>query len=285
MKNKLVAFLVVFVFLIPLGSVRASSGSEVSITKDGAVSMTNVKVMQIFGSTLATRLYWDDAFIRLTIKTDNKTIFLRGTGEATTLSEIAEGDVLDITGTIDPGNSALAVSASMVKNSSVQKKQTSTSGKVSGIDISSSSFALETKKYGTIHVVATTTTKFLKGSRVLDIGHLKISDTISQTSGDYDLNTKTLIPQTVTIYIDPNFYKPQNFKGKFQEISGNNIKVVIGGVLYLINITDKTGVLSNNKKSTSLSRFVAGDNIILHGTIREVDNPIIDADTVRNMNL
>lgn len=284
MKNKFILLSVLIVFLVPVSFVHGYNGSEVTITKDGAVSVTNVKVMQIFGSTFATRLYWDDAFIRLTVKTNNKTNFFRGTGESTTLSEIAEGDTLDITGVIDPG-SALTIMAYTIRNSSVQKKQTVLSGKVVSVDLSSRKFGLETKKYGIINVTATSTTKFLKGSRLLDLEHIKIGDTIDQASGDYDLNTKNLVAKVVTIFVDLNYYKPKNFTGKFQEVSDNSVKVLVGGVLYTVNTTDKTTILNKSKTATLLSRFVSGDSVILYGAIREVDEPIIDAEVIRNINL
>jgi len=288
MKKVLLA-LFLCILLTPFARVTAFTGSEVNITKDGNVTISSIKVMQIFGSTLATRLYWGDAYVRLTVKTNNKTSFLRGTGEATTIKEIAEGDLLDVTGVLEPGSSALSVLASSVKNSSVQKKQTTFSGSVISVDLSAKKFVLDAKKFGVINVFATTTTRFTKGNRTLDLEHLRVGDIIIKTEGDYDLSNRTLIAQSVLTYVDLNYYKPKNFEGKLQEVTGTtvptSIRVLIDGASFVVNITDKTSVFSKNRKATLLSRFVSGDTVRIYGAIREVDELIIDATIVRNVNL
>src|SRR3989338_4115549 len=104
-------------------NVSAISNSEVHITKDGRASITSAKVMQLAGSTFFTRLYWGESYIRFLIKTNNNTKFFRGTGEATTLSEVSVGDILDVSGVLESGSESLVLVAATVKNSSVQKQQ------------------------------------------------------------------------------------------------------------------------------------------------------------------
>ena len=287
--KKILLALFLCLLLTPFTRVTAFTGSEVNITKDGNATVSGVKVMQIFGSTLATRLYWGDAYIRLTVKTNNKTSFLRGTGEVTTIKEIAEGDLLDLTGVLEPGSSALSLLASSVKNSSVQKKQTTFSGSVVSVDLSGRKFVLDSKKFGVINVVTNEATQFTKGNRTLDLEHVRVGDIITKTEGDYDFSNKTLIAQSVLTYVDLNYYKPKNFEGQLQEITGTtaptSIKILINGTSFVINITNKTSVFSKNRKTTLLSRFVSGDTVRVYGAIREVDEPIIDATIVRNINL
>ena len=287
--KKILLALFLCLLLTPFTRVTAFTGSEVNITKDGNATVSGVKVMQIFGSTLATRLYWGDAYIRLTVKTNNKTSFLRGTGEVTTIKEIAEGDLLDLTGVLEPGSSALSLLASSVKNSSVQKKQTTFSGSVVSVDLSGRKFVLDSKKFGVINVVTNEATQFTKGNRTLDLEHVRVGDIITKTEGDYDFSNKTLVAHSVLTYIDLNYYKAKNFEGKLQEITGTtiptSIKVLINGTSFVVHITNKTSVFSKNRKATVLSRFVSGDTVRVYGVIREVDEPIIDATIVRNVNL
>jgi hypothetical protein len=269
----------------PAAFTYAALGSEVNITKDGAANVSSVKVMQIFGSTLATRLYWGDAFVRLTVKTSNKTGFFRGTGETTTIKEIAEGDFLDVTGMLEPGSSALTIIASSVKNSSVQKKQTTFSGKVVSVDLVNRRFGLDVLKVGTVTVNISTTTQFVKGNRILDLEHVKVGDTITKTSGDYDLNTKTLVAQSVLTYVDLTYYSAQNFEGKLESVSATSIKVLFNGVSYTVNMTNKTVLLNKNRNAVLLSRFVVGDTIRIFGAIQEIDEPVINAEIIRNTSL
>jgi len=160
---------------------------------------------------------------------------------------------------------------------------------VVSVDLSGRKFVLNAKNVGTIIVYATTTTQFIKGNRVLDLGHVKAGDTITKTSGDYNLTTKTLVAESVVTYVDLNNYKPKNYEGKLQEIAGitapTSIKISINGVSYVVNISSKTSILNKNRNSVSLSRFVVGDTIRIYGAIQEVDNPIINADIVRNTSL
>ncbi|MFA5889297.1 MAG: hypothetical protein WCW47_03210 [Candidatus Paceibacterota bacterium] len=287
MRKITIIFLALLLLILPF--TIAFADSEVSITKNGNTTISSVKVMQIFGTTFAARLYWGEAYIRLSVKTDSKTKFFRGTGEATILKEIAEGDILDIAGILEPGSSALTVIASTVKNSSVQKKQTTFSGKVVSVDLSGRKFVLNAKNVGTITVSIATTTQFIKGNRTLDLEHVKAGDTITKTSGDYNLTTKTLVAESVTTHVNLNDYKPKNYEGKLQEVIGitvpTSIKVSINGVSYVVNISNKTSVLNKNRNLVSLSRFVVGDTIRIYGAIQEVDNPIINADIVRNTSL
>ena len=86
-----------------------------------------------------------------------------------------------------------------------------------------------------------------------------------------------------------SYYKPKNFEGVLEEVVGTtlptSIKVLIGRTSFLVNLKEKASVLKKNKNLVSLNRFVVGDKVRLYGVIREVDEAIIDADIVRNLNL
>lgn len=274
--------------LLPAFSM-AFSGSEVQITKDGTAVMNGVKVMQQAGTTFYTRLYWGDSFVRVLVKTNSKTIFYRATGELTKINEISDGNLLDIVGELESGTSGLTLIAKSIKNSSVQKEQSTFSGVVTSIDLTLRKFVINTKTAGIITIQTGTTTVFTKGSRTLDLEHVRVGDTITKTSGDYDLTTKILQATNVVTFVDPNYYKPRLFEGKLIEISGVNvptsIKVNVSGVDYLINVSEKTLVLNKIRNTVMLGRFVVGDSIRIFGTLREVDELIIDAEVVRNTNI
>ncbi len=283
-----VSGLLFFVFIISFSTAQALTGSEVRITSDGKASVAGAKVIQIAGSTIFTRLYWGDSYVRLMVKTNSKTKFLRGTGEATAISEVKMGDYLEMLGELESGGDSLVLIPTSVKNSSVQKQQTVFTGKVVSIDLSARSFSLNTTKTGVI-TVSTSGAKFTKGNRSLDLEHVQIGDTITKVSGDYDFNTKTLVANSVVTYMDMSYYKPKNFEGVLQEVMGTtlptSIKVLVGKTSFLVNLSQKTSILSKNKSNVLLSRFVVGDVVRMYGTIEEIDDPVMDIDIIRNMNL
>lgn len=284
---KKIKILGLVLFFIPFYTHALSSG--VHITKDGNVVISQAKIMQLAGNSFYARLYWDEAYVRFLIKTGNNTKFLRGTGEATTLSEVSMGDVVDLVGKLESGGDSLIVVASSIKNSSVQKQGEILSGKVTSVDLPNRLFYLNTKNNGIVTIKTTFETVFTKGSRTLDLEHVKVGDTITKTAGDYDIPTKTLLARTVLTYVDPNYYKAKNFQGTLTELSSTSlpgsIKIKIDGLIYTVNLTDKTLVWNKTKSSVVLNRFVTGDTIRAYGTIREVDEPIIDAEIIRNINL
>lgn len=288
MQKKFTILLLALLILAPTGTVRALS-SEIHVTKGGKASISSAKIMQTAGNTFYARLYWGDAFVRFTIKTNSTTKFLRGTGEGTTIAEIKDGDLVDVSGELQSQSDTLTIIASSVKNSSVQKEQSVISGTVTSVDLTARQFTLNNKERGVVTVHVATTTVFLKGTRTLDLEHVRIGDRVSKTSGDYDIPSKTLSAQSVTIYVDPALYKPRLFIGKLNETPSSTeattIKVTISDTLFTVFLNDKTIILRNNRSTTTLQRFVAGDTIRLYGTRREVDEPIIDAEVVRNTNL
>jgi len=271
--------------LLPMSALAFSTGSQVAIDKDGNATVSGATVMQLAGPTFYARLYWGDAFIRIIIETNAATKFFRATGEPTTLAEISQGDTLDVSGGLESGANSLTIIAASVKNSSVDKKQSVFSGKVSAIDMNGGTFSLDTRTDGTVTVMTNATTTFIKGSRTLDLAHIKIGDTISKAAGDYDIPSKTLMAVSVTTYIDTNYYKPKNFQGTLQSVSGSTLTVQISGISYTVNLNGNANILSKNKKPALLARFVPGDTVRIYGAIREVDDPIIDADIVRDLSL
>lgn len=289
MQKKFIITLGLLMLLSPLSVAQALS-SEIHVTKEGKASISNAKVMQLAGDTFFARLYWGDAFVRITIKTNSSTKFLRATGESTTIAEVSEGNLLDVSGELQTGSDTLSIIASSLKNSSVEREQSVFSGTVESVDLSLRQFTLNSKERGAVIIKIATSTQFFKGSRTLDLEHIRVGDRIIKVSGDYDIPSKTLFTKSVTIYIDLTLYKPRLFIGKLAETPSssaetNSIKVTANGALFTVFIGDKTSIIRNNKSTTTLQRFVTGDTIRIYGTRREVDEPIIDAEVIRNTNL
>lgn len=286
MRKKILMTLAVFLTLAPASAFALSS--EIHVTKDGKANISSAKVMQQAGNTFFARLYWGDAFIRFTIKTNSSTKFLRATGEATTIAEIKDGDLLDVSGELQSQSDTLTIVASSIKNSSVQKEQANLSGIVTAINPPLQQFTLNNKERGFVTVNTSTSTQFTKGNRSLDLEHIRIGDRITKASGDYDIPLRTLVASSVTTYIDPLLYKPRLLVGRLAEAptsENNSIKVTINGVPFTVFLSSTTTIMRKDKSTTTLQRFIKGDTIRIYGTRREVDEPIIDAEVVRNINL
>lgn len=287
MKNKFLITLVAIFILTPMATYALSS--EIHVTKDGKASVTSAKVMQSAGNTFFARLYWGDAFVRMTIKTNSSTKFIRATGEATTIAEIKDGDLLDVSGELESQSDTLTLVAASIKNSSVQKEQSVISGTVTALNPSTRQFTLNNKERGFVTVNISTSTIFLKGSRTLDFDHVHIGDRITKTSGDYDIPTRTLAANSVATYVDQALYKPRLFVGKLIEAptsAGTTLlKITISEIPFTVYLGSTTTIMRNNKSTTTLERFIKGDAIRLYGTRRELDDPIIDVEVIRNTNL
>jgi hypothetical protein len=289
MKNKILLSLTMLMVLAPWSFAHALS-SEIHVTKEGKANVSSAKVMQIVGNTFFARLYWGDAFIRFTIRAGSSTKFMRATGEATTIAEIKEGDILDASGELQSQTDTLTLVASSVRNSSVQKEQAVLSGNVISVDRSNrQQFLMTTKDRGVVIVNIATSTQFFKGTRTLDFDHLRAGDRVTKVTGDFDLSSKNISAQAVTIYLDTNQFKPKNFVGKLSEVPSSldatTLKIIVDKTIYTVNLNSKTIIMRNDKSITTLQRFVAGDSVRFYGAIRETDEPIIDAEVVRNMSI
>jgi len=270
--------------------VRADSiSSEVVITKDGTVIVSNAKVVQLAGPTLYTRLMWGDAFIRMLVKATPSTPVYRKTGEATTVKEIAEGDFLDMEGTLESGGTSLVLIPKVIRNSSVNKLQAILGGTVTAVDTSASRFLMTTTNYGAVSINVGTSTQIVKGSRLLDLAHIVVGDTVKQATGDFNVSKKSLESKAVFVYLDPALFVPKLHLATFVSLTLIDnlpqLLVTSKGKQYTLITTKATTFLTKNKAPVVLSRFVAGDSLRLWGALKETDTPLIDVEVVRNMNL
>ena len=124
---------------------------------------------------------------------------------------------------------------------------------------------------------------------MVTFGHLRVGDGISNTSGDYNIASKTFAADSMTIYLNMDLFKPKLFIGKLAEVptgaGATSIKVTIDNIVHTIVLNNKTLIIRENRGVAALARFVLGDTIRIWGTLREADEPVIDAEVVRNINL
>ena len=97
--------------------------------------------------------------------------------------------------------------------------------------------------------------------------------------------------KALVIYLDPNLFLPKLYVLTLSSITvgGSSTPTVLTatnqGITYTLVTTRATTFLTKKKVTVSPSRFVAGDAIRIWGALRESDDPTIDTEVIRNMNL
>ena len=265
-----------------------AADQDFHLDKDGNVSMYQGKIIQIAGTSFYARYYVGLAYIRMIIKTDTNTKFHRRFGDEISIKEIKEGDMVNVFGKIENGADTISIVAQEIVDFSNQKEITSFKGAIAGNGSSTASFILKTSNQGNITVNTNSSTQIRKGNRILTPDRVRSGDRITDTVGTFDHANKTLEANVLVIYTDMNVYKARNFEGIFKSVSGNNPLTLIfatEGKEYSVILKDNAEILSNKRKPALIKRFVSGDTIRIYGAIKEVDEPIIDAEVVRNLDL
>lgn len=263
---------------------------EIYIDKNGKTMIVGAKVIQFAGSTIYTRVIWDNSFIRLMVKTDQSTKITRRYGELIKVSNVAINDYIGIEGNLESNADSLSIIASAIKDLSDQTQQNTFSGTLTAINNSLTSFTLDDKNLGSIQIVIGTSTQIVLGSRIVDIAHMKIGDKIISVDGVYNYANKTLMAKNIKVYIDLSIFKPKNYTGVLKIVPGKTLPttmvVTIKSKDYTVNLSADTQIINNKRKATALSRFVEDDTIVLYGNIRESDDLIIDnVEIVRDASL
>ena len=267
----------------------ASDGSvqDFHIDKNGKVKVNQAKVMQVSGTTFYARYYMGLAFIRMLIKTNPNTKVFRKFGDEIPLNQIVAGDTINIEGEIESGADNLSVIAHKLTNFSNQKAIDNFRGVISAIGSTTRSFIL-TAKNDVLMVTIGTTTQIKKGNRIISTDLIRNGDIVTDAVGTYDHKTKILDANVVVIYIDKNIFAERNFEGTLKSISTGStptLTVNTEGKDYSIILTSDTTIINKNRKPVSVKRYLEGDTVRIYGAIREAEEPIIDAQIVRNIDL
>lgn len=258
---------------------------EIIVTKDGAMTLRNVKIMQIAGTTLFTRLNWESMYLRLTIKTNKDTKFYRRFGEATTLKELTVGDYLNVDGILEAGGDSFSMNAKNVVDLAVLKEQSEFWGNVGAVDSAQNAFTLYSTKYGPIRVNVGSA-PITKGSLTIVTPALSAGDKILSVSGEYNHADKTLLATAVNVYIDLKPFKPRNYTATLTTIdSSTSLTVKSEGKSYTVMLTDATMIKNKARNTAPLKRFVEGDELVVYGATSESAPTTIVAEVIRNLSL
>lgn len=267
---------------------HADTVSEISITRDGLFSAKKLSVIQKSGTNLFTRASWDQAFIRVIVLVNASTTISKNHGERILGSDIKEGDLLDVDGTLSTGADSILVNAVKIRDISQEKESQTISGIVQGINGAERSFILPNKSFGNTKVVVSASVHIQKGARSIEFDDVSAGDRILSAPGTYDYVTNTLSASALEVYQEKTMFTPRNFQGTLKNISTTTLPSVmtvnVQGTDYNVYLTDKSAVLKKNRGATTLVRFVAGDAVRIYGKIRQTNFSEIDAEIVRDLN-
>jgi len=297
---KLALVLLVFVGTIPVSAQTTSqiqmpdynprsvgAPLEVHIYDNGSVLIHGARVEQVAGSTIYTKVYWGLAFLRLTIRTSDKTTFVKKNGSETKISDIKVGDFITIEGDFYSGTSSLDVTARKIKNWSLQTETGEYSGDVVSFSNTPGGFSMQTKD-GLVTVKPVSGAQIKKGNLVINLDLIKVGDKVTIV-GTYDRLKKEISATFISVYQDMKLFEPKLYEGTLVSVSSDSSSVVIYNKKdnrnYTVKIGAKTSIVNKAKAKVSLKRFATDDYIRVWGTLREDDYTAVDAEVVRNVDL
>lgn len=261
---------------------------EVHIYDNGSVLVHGARVEQVAGSTIYTKVYWGLAFLRLTVRTSEKTQFLKKSGSEMKMSEIKVGDFVTIEGDFFSGNTSLDVNAKKIKNWSAQSEFTELKGDVVGFSNTPGGFSMQTRD-GLVSVYPLPDAPIKRGSLTVTLDKVRVGDKIDSAIGTYDGLAKKLTATHITVYQNMKIFAPKLYAGELVSIANDGNSLVIFSKTenknYTIRMGTKTTLHNNARKVVALKRFAPGDWIRVWGSLREDDYTAVDAEVVRNTDL
>ena len=262
--------------------------SNISITRDGNAVLQDIRLIQKSGSAIFfSRAEWDNTFLRLTILPQDSTKIYTSRGDLTDISNVSEGDTLDVEGTLTLSEGTPQIKATSITDKSLAVAGKNLSGQVQSVDTTTNSFTMLSKQYGTTRVYVSATTTIQKGILDKKLGDISIGDTITSAMGAFNYETNVLQAATIYVYQDPGVFVAHNFQGTLNSKSGDtlpaSIVVATKTGTYTVYLAANTTVLNNAKQSTSLSRFQPGDTVRFYGAARKTDLTAVDAEVLRDL--
>jgi hypothetical protein len=297
---KLALVLLVFVGTIPVSAQTTSqiqmpdynprsvgAPLEVHIYDNGSVLIHGARVEQVAGSTIYTKVYWGLAFLRLTIRTTDKTVFVKKNGSETRISDIKVGDFITIEGDFYSGTSSLDVTARKIKNWSLQTETGEYSGDVASFSNTPGGFSMQAKD-GLVTVKPVNGAQIKKGNLFINLDLIKVGDKVTIV-GTYDRLKKEISATFISVYQNMKLFEPKLYEGTLVSVGSDSSSVVIFNKKenknYTVKIGSKTSIVNKAKAKVSLKRFATDDYIRVWGTLREDDYTAVDAEVVRNVDL
>ncbi len=284
-------------FILPFSQVSAvdavatydDSAAEMHVTKDGQVSVEGAKIIQFAGSTIYASTKWNDITVRWTIKTNPKTIFLRRFGETTSIDELSLGDYLVVNGTMDGGSESIIITASKVRDVTIQKERSIFSGMIIDHATTTQGLLLKTLHGNFISLHFSGDTTVAKGTRNINWSEIQVGDKIINASGTFDRASKILETTAATVYLEMTQFTKRNFQGTLKSLTGTALPVTatitVDGKDYNVEFSADTNVMNKARESAPLARFIAGDIVRFYGAIQESNKGLIKASLLRNLSL
>lgn len=265
----------------------AGPASDIHFSADGKFTATNLVVYQKAGNNLFCRGVWGSAFVRLVVLANPQTLIYKDHGEKALVSDISEGDYIDVQGTLATGADSILITATYIKDTALQTDAKTLSGTVLSVDTSARTLIINEKTYGKTTVLASRAT-ITKGVRSIALGDIKAGDKILSVAGTYDHSANSIDASSVDVYQDSAIFTARNFEGTLKSISGSTLPVTlvvnVGGTDYTVYAPAGTAVLKKNRAEASLSRYLTGDTVRFYGAIRQTNLTEVDAEVLRDLN-
>lgn len=258
------------------------------IAANGKITVHAAKIMQTVGTSFYARAIWGESFIRIILKTNDKTKITKRFGETIPVTEIKAGDIVSFEGQFENGDVHILTTAAWLKDWSIQTASGAITGSITSVDPGTQTFILATADRGNL-TVKIGTGDIRKGTRTIAFDEIKTGDRVTSATGVYNAADKSFAADTVQIYIDPAIFYPRNFNGVLKTKAGDKppteLTVTAEGKEYTLQLGTATIILNYLRQPLSLSRFVAGDNIRFYGAIQELTPNIIKIEVLRNLDL
>lgn len=121
---------------------KAGTGVEVNLSSNGSALVRGAKVTSVSGSTINATTNYGSSSLSWTVKTDSNTNFTANKGGTNGLAQIAVGDTVSFSGSLDQAVSGLTVNAKVVKDWTQVESKKTLSGIVTSINATLNSFTV-----------------------------------------------------------------------------------------------------------------------------------------------
>lgn len=262
---------------------------EIHITSGGKALVRGAKVTAISGNIITATTEWGSANMTWLVNSSTTTKHVRRYGGSSNISEIEIGDFISFQGIIATGTaSPFTVNATIIKDWSVQKKNSKFEGTVSSI--SGTNFVLATNKNGNITVNTDSSTSIIvktdaqNNSFVGTFANITLNAKV-EASGLFNNQTNVLQASKVTV---KNNSAPNALTiGVIKSIAGTTVPTTFvftsGGTDYTAKVFATTGIITNTNTTTSLTNFLVGQNVQVYGIVNA--DKSIDSMLIKNTNI
>jgi len=270
---------------------RGEVETQLSIDRNGAVSLKGARIIQIAGSNMFVTTSWGSAKIRWVIVSSKDTVLTRRFGGATSINEFDIDEYVNVVGTMyGSGGDSLVIKATSIKNWSKENEPGEFSGTIANIDYNKRTFTLIVPDAPNVLVNAPSTLSVKKGARSISFGDMINGDRVLSTGGTFNVIDRSLAIDRIEIFQEQSIFTPRNFQGTLKSLSATTLPttatITIEGKDYTVYLTEKTVILNKLKEKASLQRYLIGDTVRLYGAIKKTNLTEIDGvEVLRNINL